>query len=116
MKYLKKFESEKNYLKEYAEHLLSQYIKSNSFVLYNSRIYYRLDSFIKTGVISGLIHKKDKLEDKIQILNDLQYNIKTFMEENKLNKNTLLDYEEYVIFKKSGLTLSEFIDAKKYNL
>lgn len=120
MKHLKTFENKirtENYLKEYAQYLLDIYKDANPLHYDNSRTGIRLIEFIETGVMKNLIYKNTKLETKISILSDdLQYNLTAFMEERGLNTDKLFEYDEFIIFKKSGLTIDEYVNSKKYNL
>lgn len=116
MKYIKTFENKKeNYLKEYSQFLLSEYIKINP-SSENSRIYSHLTNFVKTGTIKNLIYKNTSLKDKINTLDGLAYNIKTFMKDNNVDSDIIFYYAEFVDFIKSKLTLSEYMSLKKYNL
>lgn len=120
MKYLKTFESKiemKNYLKEYAQYLLDIYKKVNTQYYDNSRVGLKLIEFIETGTMRHLIYKNTKMETKISILSDdIQYHILRLMEERNLNIDNVFEYDEFVNFKKSGLTIDEYVNSKRYNL
>lgn len=67
-------------LKEYAEYLISEYVKINKNAE-DSGLYFRLKQFSEQGSIKDYLYKNDKPSLKIVIFNDLRDKIVFFAKE-----------------------------------
>ena len=103
-------------LKKYADYLITEYKKIND-KYEDSGVYWDLYEFYNEGKIKDLISKNDKINMKINILENYRYDISSFAKDFNI-PIYLYTFEDFLgyNFPKKYANYLMYKDAKKYNL